>query len=287
MKNIQFIMISYEELVSLLIMCGYSYGIVGTQVKEFTLSREDQIKYAESNRQKLIDSGFLMIDEDGKMSMDEDIAHLLHVLMDHQLAYIMIRTFPELDRQEQVVYEICGKDILEHYAYSNGMHRFSILPEPEDLYERIRELIPVTDYREEQPEVFTISENRFKEVIDQVKSGITDAPRNTLTGTGMSAGLAENCIDGIKSPEVSISIMGIIFEDQLAIKVSSISVFVNNNALWGVWPVENKAVLEDGQANDEIAVEGKEVAVFECIQSDIVFFFKHWIDVLYEEEKAE
>ena len=66
MEEMQFIMISYEELVCLLLMCGYSNGIAGMQVPEFDYSDEEKKKFIEANQHKLIDSKFLTINENGK-----------------------------------------------------------------------------------------------------------------------------------------------------------------------------------------------------------------------------
>lgn len=278
MENVQFIMISHEELISLLMMCGYSNGLAGASISEFDLNEDEKLKYIQSNQKKLFESGFLHTDEKGDVIMDQDIAHLLYILMNHQLAYIMIRMFPEQNREEQVVYEICGKDILEHYHHKNGMHRFTIIPTPEDLYYRLKQLIPITDFREEDPEIYKLPEDTMKQIVDQVKNGKTEVPLNELLETGMPIELAENCINGIKSPEVVVSIMGIVYEDQLAIRVSSISAFVNNDSLWGIWPIENEAYKESTQ---------KEIALFECVQSDIILFFKNWIDMISEMENND
>ena len=276
MEEMQFIMISYEELVSLLLMCGYSNGIAGMQVPEFDYSDEEKKKYIAANQQKLIDSKFLIIDGNGKIDLDQDIAHLLYVLMNHQAAYIMIRSFPEKDMQEQVTYEICGKDILEHFAHKNGMHRFAIFPTPDDLYDRIRQLVPIIDVRPEDPEVYIITEDSLHEIITQVKQGIIDGPLEKLKYICMSDELAKNCISGIKDPNVSVSIMGIAYEDQLAIKVTSVAVFTNAESLWGIWPVEDEKLKQS---------EEKEVALFECIQSDVISVFRKWVDFLYNNEE--
>lgn len=278
MDNNQFIMISYEELVSLLIMCNYSNGVAGMQISEFDLPEEEQKKYVHSNQQKLIESGFIKIDDKGEINIDSDTAHLLFVLMNHQFSYIMIRMVSEYHRSDQLVYEICGPYIVEHYIFNNGMHRFLIIPSAEDLYERIRKLVPISDIRSENTDIYTIPVNTFRQTINQVQNGNIIEPMKTLTGIGMPDEIASNCISGINSPEITVSIMGIVYESQLATNITSISVFANKESLWGVWPAKEENEADDAE---------EKAALFECTQSDVVSVFKNWIDLLQSSEKSE
>lgn len=279
MREEYYIIISYEELVSLMLLCGYSAGITGMEIPEFKMSREEQLRYAKLHEQKLVDNKLIERIDEKTINIDLDMAHILSVLMFHDLSFLVQITFASRGVRKQYVYDVQTPAIIEHTELKNGQHCFRIFQSDEEFYSRIQKLINITEKRDNsEPVPYILSEKNAFRIINEVKRNERKFTQNTLAETGMPPELINSFINVLEKPEITFSIMCLAFYEQKLVKGSSVSIFANNDSVWGCWPFHDKKSEKS---------EEKEVALFECNQSDVISVFQSWIDRMFEIKKEE
>ncbi len=164
---------------------------------------------------------------------------ILKTLSTCNFGIIIIKKTQHLGEQ-LFIYNFSSKIVIEHTQPSEGQHRFMILHNETEFYNRLGLVIPIINVNNNKLMQFYIPLDSFPQLIDNLRINF-DA---TITEINNSSLIPDTYkkpfIDAIQNPEISISILAIKIKDSIVEKIDSYAIFANTHSCWGVSQEKDK-----------------------------------------------